>query len=601
MRFLSNLLASTLGALLALGLVFLFGLLFLFALVASADQTPSVRSGSVLVLELDGALPELSADDPFASALGSAPSADLPDVKGALRKAAADDRVEAVWLRLGTLASPWATLQEVRDALVAFRESGKPLYASSTTYAMSEAEYFVASAADSVFGAPQGLFEFNGFYLNAEFYKRLLDRLEVEPQVVRAGRFKAAVEPFLREDLSPENRAQLDALLAAQNEVFLEAVARDRRSTPEALARLASEQGVFSMAQARQAGLLDALLFDDQIEALLRRHTGQEEGDALRTVSLKAYARVPAKEAGVGPEADGEVAVVYAVGAIAPGESGFSANPLFGGDVVGAETFARAMRTARESDRVKAVVLRINSPGGYAPAAEAMRREIERTRATKPVVVSMGDYAASGGYWIAAPADTIVAQPLTLTGSIGVFSLFFDAGGLFEDKIGITFDAVRTSPYADMFSGVRPLSPAEEALLQASIDETYQDFLSLVAKHRGLPIAQVDSLGQGRVWSGVQARQIGLVDVLGGLDTAIALAAERAGLEGRPRLRLLPRPKTFLEQITDQMSSSAHAAWLALRTSEAERALLAQARQLRELAQLQATAQARLPSLFTIR
>ncbi|MFQ5569334.1 MAG: signal peptide peptidase SppA [Rhodothermales bacterium] len=588
MRFFSTLLASILGTLLALGLVFFIGFLFLMALAASSSTTPVVRSGSVLVLNLAGPIPEQVSDDPFAQAFGGEAPFDLYDLKRALQKAAVDDRIDGAWLQLRGVSASWGTLQEIREALLAFKESGKPLIASSDEYMMAEDEYFLASATDSVFASPEAFFEFNGFYMDVMFFKEMLDKLDVEAQIVRAGKFKGAVEPFFREDLSEANKTQLSALLESHNSVFLDAVADSRgRPAPE-FQRLIEQQASLTTAEAYDTGLLDGLLFEDQVANVLKERLGLDEEDKLRRVGIKAYARVPASEAGLKTGNKGEIAVVYAVGTILSGKSASG--------ILGSVTFNKAMREARESKRVKAVVLRINSPGGSASASDAMWREISLTAAEKPVIVSMGDVAASGGYWIATAADTIVADPQTITGSIGVFSLFFDLGTFLESKIGITTDGVRTSTYADMFSGMRPLSDDERAVLQRSTDATYRSFLKKVADSRGLDVAEVDSIGQGRVWTGAQALEIGLVDILGDMDTAIRIAAERAGLdEGTYRTRLLPKPRTFMDDLNDALSAGLAHTWQRLHTTPVERTLVRQMQLLEQLVEMQGTVQARLP------
>lgn len=598
MRFLSNLLASTLGTLLALFLVFFLFFLFIFALAAATDTAPRVLNNSVLVVTLDGEIPEIAADDPFLRAFGTGPSLDLRDLTTGLEKAAVDDRISAVWVQLQGLRGSWATLQEVRTALERFKQSGKPVYASSDDYGMDEAAYFVASVADSVFAVPQAAFEFNGFYLASEFYQNLFEKVGVEPQVIRAGKYKSAAEPFQRTDLSPENEEQLSALLNSWNEVFLTAVSESRDLPVEKLQAHLQTSAIITARDAHEAGLLDGLLYRDQVIDLLKRHTGQDKEDKLREISATSYANVPASEAGLRRGNTGDIAIVYAVGAIVTGDT---PDAIFGSETIGSESFNKAMRAAREDDRVKAVVLRVNSPGGSASASDAMWREISLTAQEKPLIVSMGDYAASGGYWISTPADTIVADPLTLTGSIGVFSVLFDASELLEDKVGITFDLIRTSPFADMFSGLRSLSARERALLETSTEQTYQAFLQNVAQGRGISTAQVDSIGQGRIWSGVQAKEVGLVDVLGDLNTAIDIAAERAGLEaGTYGTRILPRPKTLLEEMTSSMESRAKALFMRLTTTPAERALLRQASLVQQLVDMQGVVQARLPMHITI-
>ncbi len=595
MRFFSTLIASVLGTLIALFLVCFIGFLFILALAASSSTTPVVRSGSVLVVDLSGPIPEQVSEDPFQQAFGGEAPFDLYHLKRALEKAAVDDRIEAVWLQARGVAVPMATLEEIREALLAFKESGKPLYASSGEYFMAEDDYFLASVADSVFAEPEAFFEFNGFYLEVMFFKELLDKLDVEAQVVRAGKFKSAVEPFFRDDLSPENETQLAALLASQNDVFLEGVAQSRGWPVADVQNQIEERAFITAAEAVEAGLLDGLRFDDEVERLFKDRLGVDEDDDLRTIRVKSYAKVPDAEAGLTTGNEGEIAVIYAVGTILPGKSS-------GTDILGSETLGEALQEVRENDRVKAVVLRINSPGGSASASDAMWRQIKLTADEKPVIVSMGDVAASGGYWIATAGDTIVADASTITGSIGVFALFFDVGNFLSGKIGITTDGVRTGPYADMFSGVRPFSENESALMQRSIDATYRQFLEKVAANRSLDVAQVDSLGQGRIWTGEQALEIGLVDVLGDLNDAVALAAERAGLEaGTYRTRRLPRPRTFLDELNEAFGVRLAQTWQRLHTTPAERALLRQVRLLEGLVEMQGTVQARLPMEITLR
>ncbi|MFB3130885.1 MAG: signal peptide peptidase SppA, partial [Rhodothermales bacterium] len=402
--------------------------------------------------------------------------------------------------------------------------------------------------------------------------------------------------PLFRDDLSEENEEQLAALLASQNSVFLEAIAESRGRLATDVQRLTEDPAFITATEAYEAGLLDGLRYEDEVVDLFKKRLGHEPDDKLRQVSIKSYVKVSASEAGIKTGNEGDIAVVYAVGTIMSGSSSSS------GGVVGSATFNKAMRQARENDRVKAVVLRINSPGGSASASDAMWREITLTADQKPVIVSMGDLAASGGYWIATAADTIVADPQTLTGSIGVFGVMFNLGPMLDNKLGITTDNVRTSAYADMFSGMRALSEPERALLQHAIQTTYQRFLQKVADSRGLDVAEVDAIAQGRIWTGKQALDLGLVDVLGDLDTAIEIAAEKAGLAaGTYRTRLLPRPKTFMESLNEALSARISQTWLHLRASPAERTLVRQARLLEELIEMQGTVQARMPMDITFR
>lgn len=552
MRFFSTLLASIIGSLVALVLVVFFGLLILTAVVASTDMEPPVQPGSVLVMNLSGSFPEYVSRDPVQAILLGDASVDSYDIKHALKKAAVDKRIDAIWLQMRGVRASWGTLQEIREALVAFKKSGKPLYASSGEYMMTERDYFLASVADSVFASPEAFFEFNGLYLEVLYYKGLLDALEIDAEIVRAGEYKAAVEPYLRKDMSAENEEQLSAILESVNSMVTSAIAGSRGHTHTELEQLAREAATLTADDAYDAGLLDSLLFEDEVVAVIKRRLDIDEDNSLRRISLRSYIQTPDSKAGLSYGNDGQIAIVYAVGAIVSGTSDA------GRSIVGSSTFNKAMREARDSDRVKAVVLRINSPGGLAAASDAMWREVSLTAEEKPVVVSMGDLAASGGYWIATAGDTIVADPQTLTGSIGVFGVMFNVGRTLDSKLGITTDRVRTSPYADMFSGMRTLEPQERALLTAAVRATYSQFVDKVAGSRGLDAAFVDEIGQGRIWTGKQALDLGLVDMLGSLDTAVEIAAEMADLEeGQYRIRRIPRPKTFLEEFEDALMARA--------------------------------------------
>jgi protease-4 len=599
MRFLSTLLASALGTLLAFGVVLLFLFFFFFAFALSADPEPPVSPGSVLTLDLSGPIPERVTRDPFAQAFTDQPSYDLHDVKQSLRKAAADTRIDAVLIRAHGVTAPWAVLQEIRHELETFKASGKPLIASTGEYYSGEQDYFLNSAADSVFAAPEGFFEFNGFATQVAFFQNTLDQLEIDVQVVRAGDYKSAVEPFTREDLSAENREQLSALLDTTSNTFMRAVANSRGLSMDALNRIASEAATLTARGAYEANLIDGLLYEDEVRNVINRRLNLNEDEELSTITLANYARVSPSSAGLELGDEGEVAVVYAEGQIVTGDTDnmFGSSPM-----IGSETFTEAMQTARESDRTDAVVVRINSPGGSASASDAMWRAMELTAQQKPVIVSMGGTAASGGYWMATAADSIVADPLTITGSIGVFGVFFDASGLFESKLGVTFDGVQTSPYADIFTGLTDFSAEERALLERFIDETYRTFLEKVAASRNKSVEEVQEIAQGRVWSGNTAYDIGLVDVLGGLDTAIEIAASRAGLdEGTYRVRTLPRPKTFIERFNESLYAQATSAWQSLTLSSFERHLIEQQRTLHDLVRTHGSAQARLPYAIDVR
>ena len=564
MRFLSTLFASFLGSLVALGLIVFLGFIILFAIATSTEQAPRVRPGSVLVVEIPSAIEELSASDPFAEAFLDDRPLDLNTIKKAIQYAGYDARIDAIWIKARATNVSWAMLQEIRNELVAFKATGKPIIASSEDHYLNESGYFLASVADAIYASTEAPIEFNGFFIAAEFYKDLLDNLEIEPQVIRAGKYKSAVEPFLQSSLSPENREQLMALIQAQHNVFLETVAKSRDLSIEEVTSLMDEDVLLTATDAYNAGLLDGLLYLDEVEDEILARIEKEEDDDLRTTSLRSYSRVSASNAGV-PEFDSsdDIAVVYAVGAIVPGSSGYSANPLMGGNLVGSATFGSALRRAADNENIKAIVVRISSPGGSASASDAMRREIAQAAANKPVVISMGSVAASGGYWMATAGDTIVANELTTTGSIGVFSLMFNTSRMFDEKLGIAFDVVRTGPYADMYSGVRGFSDQEIRLLGKTTDETYASFLELVSESRDLTIEEADAVAQGRIWSGRDALNVGLVDELGGLDRAIEIAAEMADLEENSfGIRYMPRPKSMFERLEDSINTRLAHHWM---------------------------------------
>ena len=526
--------------------------MFMAALVATtgSSSTTNVRTGTVLEIHLSGTIPELASNDPFEELFDLGTRYDLADFKSGLKKAADDDRVEAVWLRTGGMFAPWSTLQEIRQALLAFKQSGKPVIASSGESFMTERDYFLASVSDEVYAAPGSFFEFNGLYAQAFYYKGLMDMLGIEPTIVRAGSFKSAVEPFTRTDMSEESRLQLGALLDTHSDVLTTAIAESRDTTAAYLETLMRDDAFITVEGAYHAGLLDGLLFDEAVEKKIKARIDSTERGDLRTVRFRSYVDAPA--AGPRSSNEGAIGIVYAVGTIMSGASSY------GGGTLGSATFNRAMEKVREDDHVKAVVLRINSPGGSAVASDAMWQAIDQTAQVKPVIVSMGDLAASGGYWIATAGDTIVADPVTITGSIGVFGMHFSIGEMLDSKLGVSFDHVATSDYADMFSGLRPLRPAEQAMLGSIIDSTYADFLELVADSRGLEVDAVHEIAQGRVWSGADALEIGLVDLLGGMDVAIGIAADQAGLEeGTYSIMRLPRPKSLFEELEDAFMTRA--------------------------------------------
>ncbi len=544
MRFFSTLIASTLGAFIAFGIVLFIGSLIVAGVITSAVSTsgPSISSGSVLVLSLSGPIEESGTPDPIYEIFDVPQPQSLNQIQSALQHAATDDRIDAVWLKPQAVIAGWATLQEVRESLLKFKESGKPVIASASgDFAMRESDYFLASAADSIYASPQAFFEFNGFYLGVSFYKGLMDKLDIEPTVLRVGAYKGGIEPYTRSDLSEENRVQLTAVLENWNNLLTRTVAQERDLGQDEVANLMESGTLFTTEDAYASGLLDGLLQNEEIEARILRLTDQD--GKLETVSLAQYSPSAMKGSS---SSDNIIGIMTASGTIISGNS----NDLNG--YLGASTFQKSMKKFRDNDKVKAVVLRIDSPGGSATASEAMWQAVKETTNKKPVIVSMGDLAASGGYWLAMAGDTILASPHTLTGSIGVYGLHFSIGRMLDTKLGITSDQVLTSEYADMFSGMRPLRPVERALFERSLDDTYAKFLRRVSENREMSEEAVHDVAQGRIWTGEAALKAGLIDGYGSLDDAIDLAAEMANLEDETyRIQRLPTPETLMDQYLD--------------------------------------------------
>jgi len=564
MKFLKVLTASTLGALLAFAVLAFFGFLLLIALAAAGDSQPPVRPGSVLVMDLSGAIPEQVSGDPLTQMLLDEASFDVHDLDRALQEAATDDRIDALWIRPFNVTESWATLEAMRRSIESFKESGKPVIASGRNFYTGEAEYFLASAADSIYLDPEAIFEFNGFAMTSMFYKGLFDKLGVEPIIIRAGDYKGAVEPYTRESLSPENREQLQAYVDDIESLFVNAVADARGMSADKVESMMDNDVLFSAVDASENGLIDGLLFNDQVRDRVKSAIGLEAEEDLTTVSMSAYAAQVR-----GPSSSSNrIAVVHVTGTMMAGSSDEGGLGVTGA-TAGSDTIIRAIRTARDRRGVQAMIIRVDSPGGLAPAADAMLREIERTAEEMPVIISMGDVAASGGYWIATGGEHIIAEATTLTGSIGVFSMFFDVSAPLEDRLGLSFDTVESGPSADMFSGYRDWTRAERASLERFTDVTYQAFLEKVAAARGMTTDEVDEIARGRVWTGQDAVDVGLVDELGGLDVAVQRAIEAAEMDADDvQLISYPSTPTFFEQLgmTSSVMSRTVATWVGLAT-----------------------------------
>lgn len=570
---------------LTLGVFIVFGVAFGTAvLLLQRTPTASVTQGSFLRVPLRGII----TDAPGQGSIFSDPSDTPPtatEIAAAIRKAATDDRVEGVYLRLETPMLGWALAREIRLALLELRQADKPCVAYGEMYQMRD--YYLASACDRVVIAPSGIPLVNGQALSVTYYREALEYLGVEPRFVHAGDYKTAIEPFERMAPSEQAIESYEFLLDGMWDVVVQEIAESRGMEPQAL-RAAIDGMSLTSSRMVQAGLFDAVAYADAVEAHLGAARDEDWADTLagepvlakkadrskRFTSLKEYRK------GLFPRPSGPtIAVVYAEGTIL---SGKGSGGLFGPDGLFDGAFRDWMQEIRDNDDVKAVVLRVNSPGGSALAADMMHREIALTKAAgKPVVVSMADYAASGGYMISANADWVVAHPNTITGSIGVFGQFFDASGTYE-KLKLAEHVYKRGDRADLLYLTRPHTDEDRAVLQQFVDDTYDSFVALVAEGREVSVDQIEPVAQGRVWTGTQALDgRHLVDEIGDLQVALAKARELAKLDEAALLRL-PRQKTFFEILIEEMrSTSGPTVRLELPLPGAEQAL-------REIALLQA-------------
>lgn len=484
-----------------------------------ADKDPMIAKNSVLVIDLNKHLHEQSERNSLAIfADGDENSVGVYHAIKALEEAEDDDNIKGILIKLNPSRNGWATMQQLRGAITDFRKSGKFVYAYGEN--ITQGAYYMATAADSVFLNPMGDMELKGFATTLAFFKGTLDKLELEPEIFYAGKFKSATEPFRADKMSDANRAQITEFQKDFWSEFLKASSQFTKQDTATLYQLAASGAIEFPQDALKNKLVSNLLYWDEVENRIKAKTGAKEKDNVKYVSLSEYAET-IKE---GKTGDSRVAVLFAEGSIVDGESDDDYQ-------IASQDMIEQIRKLRNNDKVKAVVLRVNSGGGSALASEVILRELQLLKAKKPLVASMGDVAASGGYYILCQADSIFAMPNTITGSIGVFTMMFNSEKLWRNKMGVTFDGVKNAPYADFPNAIRPLTADESAKVQRSVDNIYTIFKSRVATGRKMDIALVDSFAQGRVWSGTDALEIKLVDGLGNLDRAIASAATLAKLK----------------------------------------------------------------------
>jgi protease-4 len=565
-----NFFTSMLGALVALVIFTVCGLLlvvgFIGAIAAmSHEKTVSVERGSYLVLDLSAAITDAPPVFDFRS-LGAdrAATLQLRTITRSLRAAAKDDRIAGVFIKgdappIDGGGAGYAALKEVRAALKQFKASGKPVRAY-LTFATTK-NYYLASTANDLAIDPYGLIYMPGLATEPMFWTGFFEKYGIGVQVTRVGKYKSYVEPFTRKDMSPENREQLETLLGDLWGGLLHDIGASRRVPSAAIQATVDAKGLIRPEAAKAAHLVDRIAYRDQIIDEMKKLTGRAGGhESFKQISLADYSREAKDIAVGGPEVDltgggaGRIAVVYAEGDIVDGEGDEPGE-------IGGTRFSRELRRLRQDDDVKAIVLRVNSPGGTISASEEIQREVRLAKKVKPVIVSMGTYAASGGYWISAYGDRIFAEPNTITGSIGIFGIFWDVKKLAND-FGFTFDTVKTAKFADALTITRPKTPEEMEMFQQLVDWGYDQFVSKVADARKLNRAKVEEIAQGRVWSGATAKKLGLVDELGGLDAAIRYAANAAGLGNDFRLVEYPRKKEFAEALQEAIQrivpSNAH-------------------------------------------
>lgn len=550
-QFFKFMFASMLGFILTLVVFFFIFIAMVASFISMADQeVVDVKNNTILHVKMDKPVHDRAPKNPLSFFNPTGFDLDMPpglnEMLENIKKARQDDRISGIYLDLGMVPSGITIVEEIRSALLDFKSSGKFIVAYGEIYSLTA--YYLGSVADKVYLNPAGLIDFKGLAAESIFLKGTLDKLDIEMKVIRHGKYKSAAEIFMMDKLSDFNREQLQAYIDDVWEQMLTDISASRSVSVEALETAADNLDGMLATKAREISLVDDLLYKDQVLADLRARTGLGEDEEIITLEIGKYTY--AKEQHQKKLSRDRIAVIYAIGSIGGGK---------GDDLtIGSERLSKAIRDARTSDRVKAIVLRVNSPGGSALASEVIRREVQLAAAEKPLIVSMGDLAASGGYWISCPADKIVADPMTLTGSIGVFGIFPNFGEFFDNKLGITFDFTMTNKNSDFPNITKPLPEYQEMVMEREVEKIYDQFLQLVSEGRNMPVESVDSLGQGRIWSARDALASGLVDELGGLSRAIEIAAQEAGLT-EYSLYGLPVQKDPFQEIMEQLTGQAKA------------------------------------------
>jgi protease-4 len=541
MKFLGNVLAVIVGLFVfsIVAMLIFFGIIGLVA--SSSEKEVTLEKNSILHLDLNGrTLVERTSEEDlvfgsFLDPFGGENTAGLVNLKKAIGEAKTNENVKGIYLNAGLIGAGQAGLLELREALIDFKTSGKFIVAYDEAY--SEGGYFLASVADEIYLNPLGGIDFNGFSSEGIFLKGFFEKVGIKPEVFRVGEFKSAVEPFILDKMSPENRLQTQYFLDDINNHALELIAKSRGIAQDSLVRINHQMLVRKPKDAVTYKLATALKYEDEVHSILKEKLGLKEDDQISTINATDLGGM-AKSKNI--TSSNRIAVILAEGEIVDGNAD---------GVISSEKFAKEIRKARKDENIKAIVLRVNSPGGSILASEVIWREMSEAKKVKPVIVSMGEVAASGGYYIAAPADTIVAQPNTITGSIGIFGILFNVQELVNDKLGVTTDVVSTGELSDFGNMARPLTEVERTIIQSSVEDGYETFISRVAEGRGMHPDSVRKVASGRVWTGTQAKARGLVDVLGGLDTAIGIAAAKIKAGEDYRVVYYPEKKPWFEEL----------------------------------------------------
>ncbi|MBR5214855.1 MAG: signal peptide peptidase SppA [Bacteroidales bacterium] len=541
--FFKTFLASFLGSALLLVAVFLVLIISIVSsIISSSDTAVSVKPQSILYMTLDYEIPERTNSNNLGlvfngSTFKVSDNAGMNDILNNIKAASTDPNISGIFLELSQIGTSTANIEEIRNQLIEFKKSGKFIISYAETYAQNA--YYLASVADDIYMFPDGVLDIHGMSSQRVFYKHLFDKLDIEMQIIRPAnnKFKSAVEPYFLDKMSDANREQNTKLLSSIWETMCNDISESRGIDVELINKMADDLTLmFEPETALKNNFIDGLMYRDEIIAELHKLLNTSNSNKLNLIKNTQYAKAR-------PElynGDGNIGIIYASGQIIDGE---------GDDTtIGGVSLSKTIRAARKDKNVKAIVMRVNSPGGSALASEVIRREVELAAKEKPFIVSMGSYAASGGYWISSSSDYIFADPTTLTGSIGVFGTFPNLKGFMNDKLGLTFDEVKTNENADFGTITKPMTSYQLNMMQKHVTETYDDFITLVSNTRNIRKTFVDSIAQGRVWSGSDAIEIGLVDELGGIEEAIAYAATKAGLESYS-IKEFPKQEDIFESL----------------------------------------------------